>query len=401
MHAGDFSPPPGAHPIAGPMLITTQDALNDLCDALRGAPYLAVDTEFLREKTYRAKLCVLQIAHGEHAAAIDTLAPDLDLAPLWALLADEASVKVLHSASQDLEIFLHHTGSVPGPLFDTQIAASVCGLGEQPGYAALVQDIVGVRIDKASQATDWSKRPLTERQVEYALSDVTHLCTVYEALVRQLAEKGRESWVADEMAALTDPDRYRVEPREAYRRIRTRRMKPADLAVLRELAAWREDKAQRRDLPRKWVVRDEALVEIAQNRPKDAKALSRVRGLSDKVAKGRDGEALLEAMRRGMDCPEADYPEAARRRPRLAGHEPLVALLQALLAVRCTEHEVAPAVVARRADLDRIATEEDPDVPALTGWRRTLFGADALALKAGQLALTAQAGQVQVVAPRA
>jgi ribonuclease D len=379
------------------MLITTSDALADFCAALRGSPYIAVDTEFLREKTYRAQLCLVQVAYGEHAAAIDPLAPDLDLGPLRDLLHDRATVKVLHAATQDLEIFLDKTGSVPGPIFDTQIAASVCGLGEQPGYAALVEKMAGVRIDKASQATDWSVRPLSPRQLDYALSDVTHLCVVYERLVARLDETGRTPWIAEDMTALEDPTRYRVDPRDAWRRVRIRRAKPKTLAVLRELAAWREETAVHRDLPRKWVMKDEVLVEVAQNLPDGPDALTRVRGLPARVAKGPDGAAMLAAMAVGAACPEADWPEAAPRRKRLEGHEPLVALLQALLQLRCDAHDVAPAVVARRADLDRIATEEAPDVAALEGWRRQIFGADALALRAGELALTAAQGVVVTV----
>ena len=383
------------------MLITTSDALADFCAALRGAPYIAVDTEFLREKTYRAQLCLVQVAYGEHAAAIDPLAPDIDLGPLRDLLHDRDTVKVLHAATQDLEIFLDKTGSVPGPIFDTQIAASVCGLGEQPGYASLVEQLAGARVDKASQATDWSVRPLTPRQLEYALSDVTHLCVVYERLVAKLEETGRTAWISEDMTALEDDSRYRVEPRDAWQRVRIRRAKPKTLAVLRELAAWREATAAHRDLPRRWVMKDEVLVEVAQNLPEDAEALTRVRGLAARVAKGPDGAAMLEAMKVGVDCPESEWPAASPRRKRLSGHEPLVALLQALLQLRCDAHGVAPAVVARRADLDRIATEDAPDVPALEGWRRRIFGQDALALCAGQLALTADQGAVVAIAPGA
>jgi ribonuclease D len=284
---------------------------------------------------------------------------------------------------------------VPAPVFDTQVAASVCGLGEQPGYAKLVSEILGVHIDKASQATDWSLRPLSERQLSYALGDVTHLCGVYEALVARLESTGRGAWVKEEMEALLDPARYRVEPREAWRRMKLRREKSVTLAVLRELAAWREQKAMDRDLPRSWVARDDALVEIARHLPQTEAELARIRNIKPQVAKGRDGAAMLEAVERALASPEDSWPERPPKPKRLQGHEPLVALLQALLTQRCITHDVAPSVVARRAELDRIATETDPDVPALRGWRRVVFGADALDLCAGRLALTGQDGRVE------
>jgi ribonuclease D len=377
------------------MLITTSSALAEFCDALRGAPYIAVDTEFMREKSYHSRLCLVQVAYGEHAAAIDPLARGLDLSPLADLLLDPATVKVLHAATQDLQIFLEKTGQVPAPVFDTQVAASVCGLGEQPGYAKLVSEILGVHIDKASQATDWSLRPLSERQLSYALGDVTHLCGVYEALVARLESTGRGAWVKEEMEALLDPARYRVEPREAWRRMKLRREKSVTLAVLRELAAWREQKAMDRDLPRSWVARDDALVEIARHLPQTEAELARIRNIKPQVAKGRDGAAMLEAVERALASPEDSWPERPPKPKRLQGHEPLVALLQALLTQRCITHDVAPSVVARRAELDRIATETDPDVPALRGWRRVVFGADALDLCAGRLALTGQDGRVE------
>ncbi len=378
------------------MLIQDNQALAAFCDAVRGAPYLAVDTEFMRESTYYAELCLVQVAYGEHAAAIDPLASGLDLAPLHELLADERTIKVLHSAVQDLEIFMHLTGTVPGPVFDTQIAASVAGHGDQPGYAKLVAALLNVQLDKASQAVDWSVRPLSERQLDYALGDVTHLCRIYEILAAELERKGRREWVAEEMAALLEPARYRVEPREAFRRIKLRRPESRDLAVLRELAAWREEAAIGRNIPRGWVVRDDALGEIAQHLPKSQEQLGRVRGLKPHVAKGADGRAMLEAIDLALSSPEDDWPEPPTARAPLAGHEPLVALLQALLRLCCDAHGVSTSMVASRKDLDRIATEEHPGVPALQGWRKNIFGAAALELRAGRLALSGD-GQFGVV----
>jgi ribonuclease D len=275
----------------------------------------------------------------------------------------------------------------------------VCGHGDQPGYAKLVGAMLDVPIDKASQAVDWSVRPLSERQITYALGDVTHLCRIYEMLVDELRQNGRAEWVAEDMAALLDPSRYRVEPGEAYRRIKLRRPKRRDLAVLRELAAWREETAMERDLPRSWVVRDEALAEIAVHRPQHPDQLARVRGLKPHVAKGADGSALLAAVVRALAVPEDEWPAVTKGRAPISGHESLVALLQALLRLRCDAHGVAMPMVAKRDDLDRIATEDDPDVPALHGWRRRIFGADALELRAGRLALTGDGrgvGEVRV-----
>ena len=379
------------------MLITDSATLSTFCASVRGAPYIAVDTEFLREGTYYAKLCLVQVAYGPHAAAIDPLAPGIDLTPLRDLLLDPASVKVFHAAGQDLEIFLQKTGVVPAPVFDTQIAAAACDLGDQPGYATLVQALLGVELDKASQATDWSLRPLTERQITYALGDVTHLCHIYEKLVAELAARGRGSWVAEDMAALLDPSRYRVDPREAYRRLRVRDTRRQTLAVLRELAAWREETAMARDLPRPWVAQDDALVEIAQHTPRTVDDLARVRTLKGPVARGADGRALLEVVERALALPESEWPTLPERRASMSGHESLVALLQALLRLRCEAHGVAMRMVATRDDLDLLATMETPDIPALQGWRREIFGEDALALRAGKLALTGRDGGVEGV----
>jgi ribonuclease D len=383
------------------MLITDNAALLNFCDAVRGASYIAVDTEFMRESTYYSDLCLVQVAYGEHAAAIDPRVEGMDLSPLRKLLCDESTVKVLHSASQDLEIFVNAFGQVPGPIFDTQIAAAVCGHGDQPGYAKLAASLLNIELDKASQSVDWSLRPLSDRQLAYALGDVTHLCKIYELLTAELELKGRGDWIATDMAALVDPSRYRVEPREAYRRIKLRRPKRRDLAVLRELAAWREENAIERNLPRNWVVRDEALAEIALHHPKDKGQLARVRGLKPHVAKGSDGQALLDAVARALARPESEWPTVTKGRAPLSGHESQVALLQALLRLRSDAHGVSTSMIASRSDLDRIATEEDPDIATLSGWRREIFGADALELRAGRLALTGDGrgvGEVRVSA---
>jgi len=371
------------------MLISDTKTLRKFCDAVRNAPYLAVDTEFLRENTYHAQLCLVQVAHGDHAAAIDPLAEGIDMAPLKELLSNPSTVKVLHSASQDLGIFLRVMGEIPGPVFDTQIAASVCGFGHQPGYASLVESMLGHQISKTSQATDWSLRPLSDEQVEYAIGDVTHLCKIYEGLLSALDERERASWVEEEMLALMDPDKYRVDPNYAYKRIKIRRPSPKNLVVLRALAKWREETAMQRNLPRNWVVRDDALAEIAQHFPKDATELSRVRGLKEAVAKGPYGKAMLKAQARALESPSEQWPQpAASGGPMPAGVESVVALLQALLRLRADAADVSPPMIAKRDELEAIAFGKHSGIAALSGWRRQIFGQDAEALVAGRLALT-------------
>lgn len=371
------------------MLIADTETLQRFCDALGDAPYLAVDTEFLRESTYYAQLCLVQVAHGEHAAAIDPLAEGIDMAPLKALLANSSTVKVLHSASQDLGIFLRVMGEIPGPIFDTQIAASVCGYGHQPGYASLVESMLGHQINKSSQATDWSLRPLSDAQVEYAIGDVTHLCKIYEGLLSALDERARAGWVEEEMRALVDPDKYRVDPNFAYKRIKIRRPSPKNLVVLQAIAKWREETAMQRNLPRNWVLRDDALAEIAQHFPKDTTALGRVRGLKESVAKGPYGKAILQAQAEALDTPPQTWPQpAASGGPLPAGVESVVALLQALLRLRADAADVSPPMIAKRDALEAIASGHHAGIAALSGWRREIFGKDAEALVAGRLALT-------------
>ena len=375
------------------MLITESSELADFCAALRSAPYIAVDTEFLRERTYHPKWCLVQIAHGDHAAAIDPLAKGIDLAPLRELLLDKSITKVLHAATQDLEIFLQHFGAVPTPIFDTQLAAAVCNLGEQPGYAKLVQSLLGIQLDKTSQATDWALRPLSNRQITYAIGDVTHLCKVYELLVEKLNETDRHAWVEKDMTQLEDPSRYVVNPDEAYKRIKIRYPKRKALMVLKELAAWRERTAVKRDKPRPWIVRDDAMIEIANHCPTDMKALGRVRRLNTNKA---DCEKILAAVQRALATPREEWPTVPKKKSSNTD-DSLVSLLQALLRFRCDEHGVAMNLVATRPDLDKLASQEDPNVPAMHGWRHDVFGADAMALREGRLALTVQKGKVVAV----
>jgi ribonuclease D len=378
-------------------LITESAALAAFCQRKRRTEFVAIDTEFMRDKTYWPQLCLVQIAGPEEAAAIDTLAPGLDLAPLVELMADEKVLKVFHAARQDVEIFFHLTGHIPVPLVDTQVAAMVCGFGDAVSYENLAAKLAGARIDKSSRFTDWAHRPLTDRQLQYALSDVTHLRAAYEQLQRRLTKTGRTDWVAEEMAILTDPATYRLDPREAWRRIKFRTDKPRMLAILREVAAWREEEAQRRDLPRNRVLRDETLCEIASHAPSDVEHLARCRGLSRSIAENRQGAQILAAIRRGQELPAGECPEPAPRRDLPAGLGPLIELLRVLLKMRCEDHAVAQKLVASADDLELIAADDRAEVPALHGWRREVFGGDALALKQGRLALTVVGRRVKVV----
>jgi len=379
------------------VLITNSADVADFCAEAADSDFVTVDTEFVREKTYWPILCLIQIATRDRAVAIDPLADGIDLEPVYELMQNSSVLKVFHSASQDLQIMFNASGGMVVPVFDTQIAAMVSGYGDQPAYATLVQKIVGKSIDKRSQMTDWSRRPLTDPQVEYAIGDVTHLIDVYDKLVSELTDADRTSWAHEEMGHLRNKEQYDVDPRELWRKVRLRRPTRRALAVLREIAEWRELSAQRRDIPKGWVCRDEALAEIALNTPQNPAALERVRGVNERFANGRDGKALLGAVQIGLEIPDDECPDPEKGRPPLRGHETLVALLQALLKLRCDENGVAAQLIANRKELDRIATEDEPDVRALSGWRRELYGNDALALKRGEVALTADGLSVRVV----
>ncbi|WP_019015628.1 ribonuclease D [Elioraea tepidiphila] len=380
-----------------PVLIETTEALAALCARLASAEFVTVDTEFMRERTYWPELCVVQIAGPEDVAVIDAQAPGLDLAPLYALFDNTAVTKVFHAARQDIEIFVLRTGRVPSPLFDTQIAAMVAGFGDQVGYDALVGALAGASIDKAFRFSDWSARPLSAQQIAYAAADVTHLRKVYVKLRARLEREGRLEWVAEEMAALADPATYRVDPEEAWIRLRSRSGNRRFLAVLRAVAAWREREAQRINIPRQRLVKDETLLEIAAQAPGDAAQLARARGFPRSVAEGKAGAALLAAIAEAKALPESALPEAPERGNGARPSPALVALLKVLLAAKCDEHHVAQKLVASSEDIDRLAGEDSPDIPALHGWRRRVFGEDALALKAGRVALAAQGRRIRLV----
>lgn len=382
-----------------PQFVTTSGALEAFCAGLAAEPFVTVDTEFIRERTYFPQLCLVQVAGATEVAVIDAEAKGIDLAPLWALLLDPRVVKVFHAARQDIEIVFLRTGQVPTPIFDTQIAAMVAGFGDQAAYDALVAALAGGHIDKAYRFTDWAARPLSPQQIAYAAADVTWLRLVYERLRTRLEREGRLDWVAEEMAELADPATYRPDPGSAWLRLKPRSSNRRYLAALRAAAAWREREAMRLDIPRQRVIKDESLAELAAARPGDAAGLARIRGFPRSMAEGRGGQTLLAALSEAAALPEAALPAPIERYDASRASPALVALLKVLLAARAEEHNVAPRLLASSEDLERLAAEEAPEVAALGGWRRRIFGEDALALKRGRLAVAVAGRHIRLVAP--
>ena len=377
-------------------LITTTDELAAFCKPLATTEFIAVDTEFMRERTYWPRLCLAQVAGPDEAAAIDSLAEGIDLAPLEELMANQAVLKVFHAARQDIEIFYQRMNQVPQPLFDTQVAAMVCGHGEAASYESLAARLAKAKIDKSSRFTDWSRRPLSERQITYALSDVTHLRVVYEKLKRQLDKTGRFSWIAEEMAVLNDPATYRADPDLAWRKLKPRSASPRMLATLREIAAWRERTAQRIDIPRQRLLRDEQLLEIASHAPRSLEELAMTRGLGRGFAEGWQGREMLEAIERARQLPDSELPARDRQGEQLRAPAPVVDLLRTLLRLKADEAGVAARLVASADELDRLAAGRR-DVHVLRGWRREIFGADALDLIEGRLALALSGEQARLI----
>jgi ribonuclease D len=377
-------------------VITTTQHLAEACARLAKHPYVTVDTEFLRESTYFPILCVAQMASAEEAAVVDARADGIDLAPFFDLMADERVLKVFHAARQDIEIVWHQAGLIPHPVFDTQVAAMVLGYGDSISYDQLVQRITGDALDKSHRFTDWTRRPLSEAQLRYAISDVTHLRQVYLKLVDDLRHRGRAEWVEDEMRILTSPETYRLEPENAWQRLKTRVRKPKELAVLIEVAAWREREAQARDVPRSRVLKDEVIADLAVQAPTSAEKLTHLRSLPKGFERSRWGEAIVAAVVRGLARDPKTLPRLVRTRSAANGAA-VVELLKVLLRMISERHHVAAKVIATVDDLERIAADDGADVPALTGWRRELFGEKALALKHGKLALAIEGGHVAVV----
>jgi ribonuclease D len=379
--------------------ITTTEDLAAYCDLAKSQPFVTIDTEFLRERTYWSKLCLIQMAlpgAGE-AVLIDPIAGDeMSMEPLYDLFRHEATVKVFHAARQDLEIFFVEGGVFPKPLFDTQIAAMVCGFGEQVGYETLVKKIARADLDKTSRFTDWSRRPLSDAQKEYALADVTHLRVIYEWLAAQLKKNGRAEWVAEELAILTDPATYTVHPDEAWQRIKTRTTSGRFLAVVKALARFREAYAQGQNVPRSRVMKDDALLELASTRPTTAEELGRSRLLLREGRKPEIAEGILAAVKEGLEMKPEDVPRVETSREQLQVNPALADLLRVLLKAKSESLGVAPRLIASSADLDLIAAG-DRDVPALSGWRREAFGDDAMRLCKGEIALSAKGNEVRVV----
>ena len=379
-----------------PIIATTAD-LAAAAKRFARSDVVTVDTEFMRETTYWPRLCVIQMASPQEAVIVDAMAPELALDPFFKLMKNEKVVKVFHAARQDIEIVYHMGGLIPHPIFDTQVAAMVCGFGESISYDQLVHRLTGARIDKSSRFTDWSRRPLSERQIEYALADVTHLRDVYQALSARLAERDRTEWVREEMEVLTSPETYRLEPELAWRRLKLRVRKPIELAVMRAIAAWREEEAQARDVPRGRVVKDDAIYEIAAQQPTSQSALGQLRTVPRGFERSRAAEEIIARVRQALEIPKEELPRIPRHRPASNGNGAAVDLLKVLLKMTSEHHGVASKIIATVDDLEAIAGDDGADVPALSGWRRELFGETALKLKHGQIALAVEKNHVVAI----
>ena len=381
-------------------ILTTTEDLAAFCEAARNHPYITVDTEFLRERTYYSKLCLIQLAvpgrTDEDAVLVDPLVDGLSLEPLYDLFRNPGVVKVFHAARQDLEIFFVDAGVIPQPLFDTQVAAMVCGFGEQVGYETLVRKIARQSLDKSSRFTDWSRRPLTGAQQSYALADVTHLRVIYEHLARELEKTKRQKWVEEELQVLTDPQTYIARPEEAWKRVKTRTNSGKFLAIVRELAQFREDYAQRKNIPRSRVFKDDALLELASTKPQTPADLGRSRLLLRDARRGPIADGIISAVTAGLNCPSDQLPRVDRSRDKLIVNPALADLLRVLLKAKSEAAGVAQKLIATTSDLDDIAGGLR-DAVALTGWRREVFGADALRLCDGEIGLAAKGDQVVIV----
>ena len=354
----------------------------------------AIDTEFLREKTYYPQLCLIQIAGNGIYFAIDPLVEDLDLSGLWALLANDSITKVFHAGRQDIEIFFHLTGHVPKQIFDSQIAAMVCGLGDQVGYDKLVQHFLGKTIDKSSRFTDWSKRPLSDKQIAYALDDVIHLEKIYPILIAQLEKENKLSWIADEARTLASDDTYLVEPEQSYKRIKIRTNKPVILNRLKFLAAFRERECQRRDLPRGRFLKDETLIDLAATAPKTIEEISRIRGIGNQKNNWL-ATKILEVLKQANAADKTSWPQLPDRRPAEKAPPAVLEMLRVLLKYVSDDASVAPRLIASASDLDRLALSDDTEQAVLQGWRYEVFGKKALSLKSGEIGMALKNGTIQ------
>lgn len=377
------------------MIIKTQDELDRICAKLATKPYLTIDTEFLRDKTYYSKLCLVQLAGPDiDAVAIDPIEFDLDWTPFNTLLQNESVIKVFHAARQDLEIFYQMNDIIPHPIFDTQVAAMVCGYGDSIAYNKLVEGITGTALAKNAQFTDWSRRPLASKQFKYALDDVIYLRDVYESLDKQLKKQKRDGWLKQEMDILTSPDTYDIDFDTIWKRIKIRSDKPEVLAVLRGLAKWREEQAQQKNVPRNRIIKDDALADIAVYMPKDSEGLSRIRNVPRDMMKGDKAKNLIDIVSRARKSNKDTWPKVKRGKAFPKDATPILEMLKLLLKINCSEADVAPKLIANVKDLEEIAAADTPDCNAVKGWRMEVFGRDALALKKGEITLGLKDGKI-------
>ncbi|WP_343314402.1 ribonuclease D [Brucella sp. BE17] len=380
-------------------LITTTEALEEAVSALSKSDFVTVDTEFIRETTFWPELCLIQMASPEQTALVDALAPGLDLAPFFRLMGDEKVVKVFHAARQDIEIVYHLGGLVPSPIFDTQVAAMVCGYGDSVSYDQLVQKITGQQIDKSSRFTDWRRRPLSDKQLDYALADVTHLRDVYLHLQQELAKEGRSDWVNEEMAVLKAVETYDLHPDDAWRRVKARVRKPMELAIVKAVAAWREREARERNVPRGRVIKDDTIAEIATQQPRDAEALGRLRTIPKGWERSSQAQGLVTAIQTALAIPKEDLPKLPKQSNAPEGSAAASELLKVLLKIVAEEHGVAAKIIANSDDIDKIAAEgENANVAALQGWRRDVFGQKALDLILGKIGVRFENRRIRAIA---
>jgi ribonuclease D len=375
-------------------LITTSAELAQICERMAKHAYVTVDTEFLRETTFWPKLCVVQLATDDEAVAIDALADDIDLTPFLDLMKNTAVLKVFHAARQDIEIIWKLCGATPQPLFDTQVAATVCGYGDQVSYEQLATNLAAAKIDKSSRFTDWSRRPLTEAQITYALADVTHLRVVYQKLKARLDKTDRHEWLREEIAFLTNNDTYDQKPENAWIRLKNRVRKPKDLAILMEIAEWREREAQAKDVPRSRILKDDTVADVAQSAPTTVEALGRLRTIPQGYERSKTGQDLVACVQRGLDRDLSTLPLMGKERMHTNSSSAVVQLLKVLLQTISEKHHVASKMIATVDDLEAIALDDEADVGALQGWRHEMFGKAALELKAGKLALLIEDGKI-------
>ena len=378
-------------------LITETSKLIDACERFSRDSFLAIDTEFMRERTYYPQLCLIQIAGKDEAVTVDALATEINLNPILDLMANHKIIKVFHACRQDMEIFFNLNRRIPFPVFDTQIGAMVCGYGESVGYDKLVRQITGVQIDKSSRFTDWSHRPLSKQQLNYALSDVTHLRTVYESLLNQLEKNGRINWLNEEFQNVLNPKTYDIPLDQIWKRLKIKNGRPKFLILVRELCAFREKEAQNRNIPRNRVIRDDVLLDIAARSPRSSVDLAKVRSLSTQFAEGRLGKSILRVVAEASNIPESDAPQLEKLNKSKPQKPALIELLKVLLKHKSEDNNVAQKLIASTADLEAIAENDNANVLALSGWRKDVFGDDALLLKSGKIALSAAGDRIRVI----